>query len=72
MVVSTVEHHHFVLLSSTKKLFAGAFARAFHKNLKLLADVLFVALSREFVLQGNHFVQAAQLRFFWHVVGQML
>ena len=68
-VVSAVEDDHFVLLRAAEELFAAALADTFDEDVVLLSDAALVGRQAQFVLEGDEFVEAANLRFLGHVVG---
>ena len=70
-MITPVEDNDFVLRSAAEELLAGAFACSLDQYLEGLAHIAAVALGREFVLQGNHLVQTAELHLFGYVIGQV-
>lgn len=72
VVVAFIENHHLVLPGATAELLTTSLAVVFHKDIKFLAFIELVVGSREFILQGNHLIEASYLRFLRHIVRQML
>ena len=62
MMTGFVEDYHLVLLSTTAKLLTAALAETFHKDFKLLAFILLVALGGNLRLQGDEFIDPGLLR----------
>ena len=72
MMTGLVENHHLVLFRPSAELFARTLRESFYKHIELLALVFLVLLGRNVRLQGDEFVQSANLLFLRYVVGQML